>query len=191
MGLFSKPRKQGRIEAFGNFFDKGSDNPWIPNQIEWLIDGGMGMARGPKEKARMREEMERRGKEIYEEGHEDKAGLIGSLFDSMLARYFPDASKWYDLARNTAGAVGIMDERAEAYPWKNELDTILALIGILPGKWQAKIQEIVVPIIEKISPKYAAEMKGKPDMFVEKLREYLKHLHTVYVAAQKIVPGGK
>ncbi len=62
------------------------------------------------------------------ETKKDRESLFGEVWESILARYFPNISKWLDIA----SAAGFKQGDEEVVPWQNEFEAVTAFTLFMP-----------------------------------------------------------
>jgi len=70
-----------------------------------------------------------KSKDIEGKYKEKRHSLFGEVFESFLARYFPNVSKFMDIGTSV---VPFMNKDDEIFAWQNEFETITAFTLLIP-----------------------------------------------------------
>jgi len=135
---------------------------------------------------------------IKENSKKEREGIFSEALESLLNRYFPNASKSMDLIKNMTGKAD-----AESVPWQNEFETITAMTMFCPDfllkyitgpiSRNAIFLKLVEhwPIEGKVFGKKIAEeiQAGKnPDQVVDALRAMHQDITLGKVSLEKFLP---
>lgn len=80
-------------------------------------------------------------KKDVEKVDEERSGLLGEVFESFLARKFPQTSRILDLL----SATGIKEGDPEIYSLQNEFEALSALTTFIPDRFLRKLTD---PLLE-------------------------------------------
>jgi hypothetical protein len=173
------------IQMFSSFLGKKGETPSSsPATGNPFFDMLLNMKNGEKAKA---------ATEIKENAEKSRESLFGEVWESVLARYFPNVSKLMDLA----SMVGITQKDPEAVPWQNEFENITALTLFIPDSFLHHItdwfanSETFLKILENwpIHGKAMADKirQGKdPDDVINALRMMHQDMITGKVSFDKV-----
>jgi hypothetical protein len=120
------------------------------------------------------EELKKGVEQIQEEVMPQKATMLGELFESAIKRYFPTGGKALDLFKYCTGEL----KKPETYALEHEFEILTAITAFIPDSLLKFITTPISYAIEPFDKELALAIRENPDVFFNKLREYVQHYST-------------
>ena len=119
---------------------------------------------------------------ISEASRDERAGIMGEVFDSTFKRIFPDGSEAYDVLSQ------LFTSPRESWRLENEFETVTAVLGLMPRFVQSFVlNNTIEPLLRLVGLDQLADLAIRnPDDFINRLRTMEADFGSLYTGLRTV-----